>query len=159
MKSKTKTNPTLCAWFFPRFEQVAGTVIAVNLIGSWGCFIQLSLVGIITLVLVFRQSFERHWSNGLSYTYRPHQTVRHFVAKINKISIKDTAYQSCYSCGLLLVLNMKKKRGGKKFNWTTYIIRGRFCFERNSVTPPVAKTNLIPNFWLTFTTTSIFAKG
>ena len=49
MTSKTKPNPTMYAWFLC----VLGTVI-----GSWRCLFPLWLVGVIALVLVFRQSFE-----------------------------------------------------------------------------------------------------
>ena len=44
--NQTKTNRTMCASFFPRFERVTGNCS------------ELSLVGVIALALVFRQSFE-----------------------------------------------------------------------------------------------------
>jgi len=57
MRSKNKTSRTSYAWFFPRFESYR-QLLRINLIGSSRCFLLLWLVRIITLVLVFRQSFE-----------------------------------------------------------------------------------------------------
>ena len=52
MRSKAKTNCTLNALFFPRFEQV----ITMILIGLSRCSFLLCLAKVITLVMVFRQS-------------------------------------------------------------------------------------------------------
>ena len=57
MRSKTKTNRTMYAWFFPRFERVTGNLLGI-VIGSRRCLFLLWLVGVIALVLVFLQSFE-----------------------------------------------------------------------------------------------------
>ena len=61
VRSTTKTNGATYAWFFPRFfprfERVADNGSGI-VIGSLCCLFLLWLVGIIALVLVFRQSFE-----------------------------------------------------------------------------------------------------
>lgn len=53
----TKTNRTLCSRFFPSLEQVTGALLEF-LMGSSRSLLLLWLVG----VVVFRQSFENHYS-------------------------------------------------------------------------------------------------
>ena len=68
MRIKTKTNGTMYAWFFPALRASYRWLLGI-LIGSWSCLFLLWLVGVIALVLVFRQSFENRSNRCLG---RPH---------------------------------------------------------------------------------------
>ena len=55
-EKQTKTNR---ARSFPRFEQITSCMHLLGILnGSLRCFLLLRLVGVTTLILVFRQSFE-----------------------------------------------------------------------------------------------------
>ena len=57
MRSKTNTGRTLHAWFFPALWASYSHLLEI-LIGLSSCLLLLWLVGEITLILVFRRSFE-----------------------------------------------------------------------------------------------------
>ena len=65
MRSKTKTSRTIYASFFPRFDRVTGNLLGI-VIGLSRCLLLFWLVGMIALVLVFRQSFENRSRPRLS---------------------------------------------------------------------------------------------
>ena len=93
MRSKTKTNRTMYAWFFPRFRAGYRSLLGI-VIGSWRCSFLVWLVGVIALVLVFdshlKTALSGQWSD-----YRQHKDI--------------------------LVLRERKKKGCSLGEWTFWI--------------------------------------
>ena len=63
VRRKTKTNRTMYAWFFPALRASYMELLGI-VIGSSRCLLLLWLVGVIALVLGFRQSFENRSNNS-----------------------------------------------------------------------------------------------
>ena len=109
MRSKTKTNHTLWAQFFPRFEQGSGNSWKF-LIGSSRCLPLLWLVGLITLVLVCKPTLHQKKNPNCQETDRVEPgTIQLLVRAGLALTIYRLYYR--YFCPRVMFKLMRKRRG------------------------------------------------
>ena len=108
-KTKTQTNHTFWAQFFPRFEQVSGNSWEF-LIGSSRCLPLLWLVGLITLVLVCKSTL--HWKKNPNWQ-ETDRVEPGTIQLLVRVGLELTIYRlHCLHFWPRVMLKLMRKRRG-----------------------------------------------
>ena len=151
-KTKTKTNRTLSAWFFPHFEQVTGMIHFIHysqllgiLISSLGCLLLLWLVRVIAVVLFFSTIIWKPlWCNGITTNAPFKPKLKHDLMLLNTAVVFFINDLYCFFLHFKFsTLKAQTKVLLKSFFYTFF---GWFCFfyTKDSKMHSIQSTILTP---------------